>query len=860
MDELDRYINDPEYRRKKVQEKNNGKNGNPSFSLKKGHSDKKDSSFSLKKEKEESASKKSSIVNVQEKKPSLTSAKKEDSEQKSDRDSASPTNAPDIYKAKRDSSEDYEVYIQPHEAPSKKLTWLGAFGIWMLMMVGGACLAILFYFSLLDGLPSIEELENPKTDIASFVKSRDGVVIDKYFTENRTWVPFEQISPHVINALVSIEDHRFFDHWGIDVIRLAGLPYYWIQGRVHGGSTITQQLARNLYKKIGREVSISRKLSEMITAIQIERNYTKREILAMYLNTVEFSNSSFGIEAAAQTHFGKPAKDLNVVEAATLVGTLQAVFYFNPRLRPENALRKRNLVLFKMMEHGFMSELEYNELKQKPIELDYNPPFKAGRKSRYFGEFVRQEVSEWTEENGYDLYRDGLVIHTTIDSRYQKHAEEAVRAKLDSLQPIFQQEWTSSEGRQDSLYMDKLWKKYPLFLDSFIEETVDYRELYDSLKTILPAEQIHRATIDSLKKDSVFVDRVKRERTRLEAGFVAIDPTNGNILAWVGGSDYSKFQFDHVNLAKRQAGSTFKPFVYTVAIDNGYMPYHKFSKYPTKFYNRAGQVWAPSDESIASGDEFVPLRKALARSMNNVTVRLLPELSGHPGSNRLEHLEVAAKKIVDMAQKLGIKSDMSPYPSIALGTADVTLLEMVSAYTTFANKGVHIEPLAITRIEDKEGNVLVEYRPDYQREVISPETAYIMIDMLRGVIRGVDGLGTGIRLRNVYGIRQDIAGKTGTTQNSADNWFIAMTPAVVMGAWVGGEDRRIRFPEDTYIGQGARTALPIVGQFINQVKGDPLVEWSTDGFEQPAGFVMPEPPKEEASTNSKDNRLGRIGW
>jgi penicillin-binding protein 1A len=407
--------------------------------------------------------------------------------------------------------------------------------------------------------------------------------------------------------------------------------------------------------------------------------------------------------------------------------------------------------------------------------------------------------------------------------------------------------------------MDKLWEEYPTFMDSFLEDTDEYKNGFQNYDT-----KIRKVVLDSLKADSMFVDSVMKSRTRLEAGFVAIEPSNGNILAWVGGSNYGSVQFDHVYQSRRQAGSTFKPFVYTVAIDNGFKPYHKFSKYPTKYYDRQGNVWNPKDESVPSGPVMVPLRQALARSLNNVTVRLLPEIAGYPGTNKLWELDPAARKIKQMASNLGIDMSNTPaYPSIALGTAEVSLLEITSAYTTFANAGVHIDPIAITRIEDKEGNVLVEYHPDYKQEVISPETAYIMTDMMRGVIRGgEDYHGTGVRLRNVYGVRQDIAGKTGTTQNSADNWFIGMAPHLVMGAWVGGEDRRIRFPTDLgySIGQGARTALPIVGTFINNVTADPEAYWSYDGFTPPPGFVMPEDPEETRNELLRDNNRGRIGW
>ena len=706
---------------------------------------------------------------------------------------------------------------------------------------------------LFQALPSIEELENPRTAIASEVRSRDGVVLDRYYIENRTYVSIDEISPNVINALVATEDHRFFQHWGVDFQSLMRLPYYWIQQRFHGGSTISQQLARNLYRNIGFDVSITRKLREMITAVQIENNYTKSEIIEMYLNTVEFANSAFGIQSAARTHYGKTANDLSVSEAATLIGQLRAVYAYNPRFFEERAKNRRNVVLQLMNNNGFITDEVYETLREEDIALNYQPPSRSGRESRYFGEYVRQQVSDWIEENGYDLYSDGLVIYTTIDSRLQRHAERAVREKLAEFQPIFQREWTSPGGS----YMNELWEQYPQFLRDYIRESDRYKNGFAKYET-----NQESVVFENLMADEAYLDSLKRARTKLQASFTAIDPNNGQVLVWVGGSDYGAQQFDHVHQSRRQAGSTFKPFVYAVAIDNGYMPYHTFSKFPVSFIEPSGRMWNPKDPSVPSGPEMVPLREGLARSLNNVTVRLLPEIAGAPGTNRAADLQPAANKIRDMAANLGIDMSRSPaFPSIALGTAEVTLLELVSAYTTFVNQGVHIDPIAISRIEDKEGNVLVEYFPEYSQEAISPETAYIMIDMMRGVIRGgAEYHGTGVRLRNVYNIQQDVAGKTGTTQNSADNWFVAMMPHIVMGSWVGGEDRRIRFPTNrpNSIGQGARTALPIVGEFIMNASTDPDIEWSKAPFSPPPGFVIPEDPA--SGRNDSDTRRGRIGW
>ncbi len=728
--------------------------------------------------------------------------------------------------------------------------WRHIFGVFGGIIIVCFIAGLLFFFYLSQGLPSIEELENPQTDIASFVVSRDGQVLDKYFTENRTYIRYQDISPNVIDALVATEDHRFYNHWGIDMFRTLAIPYHLIRGNPQGGSTISQQLARNLYRSIGREVSVTRKLREIITAIQIEQNYTKQEIIEMYLNTVEFSNSSFGIETAAHTHFNKPASDLTVPEAATLIGSLQAVSALNPRTRPERSLQRRNLVMAQMTRHNFISPEEFAQYRATPLELDYNPPFRAGRESRYFGQYVRQQIQGWAEENGYDLYRDGLIIHTTIDSRMQRYAEEALKAQLVQHQRSFEQEWTTS-GSND--YMDRLWAQHPGFLNSFLEETGRYDQYRRE------GRGTHAEILDMLKSDEAFVDSVKRVRARLEAGFVAIDPSNGNILAWVGGSDYSTIQRDNVHQLRRQTGSTFKPFVYAVAIDNGYRPYHRFSKYPVNFFDVSGDRWSPRDPVIPSGPEMITLREAIGRSLNNVTVRLLPELAGAPGTNRLEDLRPAGEKIAEFARRMGMnRTPIATNPAIALGTAHSSLLELTSAYTTFANMGVHIEPYAVTRIEDAEGNILQEFRSPSQQEVISPETAYIMIDMMRGVIRGGQGwVGTGNRMNWMFNITQDIAGKTGTTQNSADNWFVAMTPHLVAGAWVGGEDRRIIFPQGTQVGQGARTALPIVGQFLQSCANDPNVPWSREAFQQPQGFIMEQAPEER---DTETIRPSRISW
>ncbi len=746
-----------------------------------------------------------------------------------------------------DESYSDKVKVWVNKQPKSYKYGAGIFTLILLLLI----VYIVFLFS---GLPSIQQLENPQTARASLVISSDGVVLDKYYTENRTYVPITEISPHVVHALVATEDHRFYEHWGIDLIRTLSIPYYLVQGEIVGASTISQQLARNLYKKIGNEITVTRKLREMITAIDIEQNYTKREIIEMYLNTVQFPNSAFGIEAAASTHYGKDADDLNILQAATLIGSLNAIYYYNPRLFSERTKVRRDVVLLLMKRRGFINNEIYNNLTQKPIALNYHPPSTGETESRYFGEYVRQIVQPWARQNGYNLNTDGLKIYTTINAKFQKYAKQATNEKLDSLQVIFEDEWTSPTGD----YMNLLWQRYPGFLKSFIRETDRYKNAFSKLDTDQEA-----VVFENLMTDETWIDSVKQVNTRLQAGFVAIEPETGYIKAWVGGRNYGQVQFDHVWQAKRQSGSTFKPFVYTVAIANGYKPFHKISMDPLSFYGSSG-TWSPSGLHAGEGMGDVTIRKGLARSLNIATVHLLTRISGAPGTSQLKDLTAGARKIKQMAANFGMDmSGIDAYPSIALGTAKVSLLELVSAYTTFANEGIHIDPVAITRVEDKNGNIIKEFNPEYRKEVISAETAYIMTDMLRSVIRGGEGwYGTGVRLQFKYNVQQDVAGKTGTTQNAADNWFVAMMPHLVMGAWVGGQDRRIRWPTYSATGQGARTALPVVGRFINLVTNDPAAPWSYQSFEAPSGFKMPQPPEDgfeiDLDTDFQDD--DRIDW
>lgn len=851
-EDLDRYFNDPEYRRKQLEKRKQQSSSTGSFNLKSrkssGTSSKADS-FNLKKESSED----STPPEDQTGKDTFESFEPKDSEAERYESSASSGSGDEDISStygnsgydETDGGSSHSSSPPPPDQPGGNSFGFGSFGggkggvTWGQLLYGFGILVLIglvsggiFFIYLIQGLPSLEELENPRTDMASFVMSRDGEVLDQYFTENRRAVRYDEISSHVIDALIATEDHRYYGHWGMDMYRTLSIPYHILRGDPQGGSTISQQLARNLYRQIGREVSVRRKLREIITAVQIERNYTKKEIIEMYLNTVEFSNSAYGIETAALTHFNKPASDLNIVEAATLIGSLKAVSMYNPRTRPDNARSRRNVVLALMTRHGFINAEDYQALRDQEIVLDYNPPFRQSQQTRYFGAYVRQQVSDWAEANGYDLERDGLVIHTTIDSRMQQHAQRALDNQVQQVQSEFERVWTNEKP------FDELNDRFPRILESFIQETDTYREKVADGSSPDDA-------LDELKTNEAFVDSLMDRRYRVEGGFVGIDPATGHVLTWVGGTDYGQIQRDNVYQSRRQTGSTFKPFVYAVAIDNGYRPHHRFSSYPISFFDDSGARWSPRDPPGATYDDQMTLRDALARSSNNVTVRLLPELAGNPGTNRLEELTPAVHRIADLAEQMGFRGNIERYPSIVLGTAEASLLEMTSAYATFANQGVYIEPMAIERIEDSDGNILAEFQSQHQEEVMNPETAYYVLDMMREVIRS----GTGISMRwRVSGFDQDMAGKTGTTARSADAWFVGMTPQIVMGSWIGGEDRRIRFPQGSQVGQGSRSALPVVARFVNYAKNDNDVNWSTEAFQQPQGFIMEvedDDPREE---------------
>ena len=606
--------------------------------------------------------------------------------------------------------------------------------------------ALLLYLLLLIPLtPGISNLRKAKVEAPAVLMSADGVVLATYQRVHRQWVPLEQVAPAVVQALIATEDHRFWQHHGIDFYRTAAAVVHTLRGNRQGGSTLTQQLARNLYPdEIGRSPTLHRKVKEAITALKIEAVYSKREILETYLNTVPFLYNAFGIEMAARTYFDKSARELDVLEAATLIGMLKGTSYYNPVLNPDRARQRRNVVLAQMAKRGVLAPERAQQLAQRPLRIDFERQQEPIGIAPHVAQHVRKWLIAWADRNGYDIHSDGLVVRSTLDSRLQRAANQAVARQLAQLQPL-----------------------------------ADRRRSNDA------------------------------ERPLLQAGFLAMNPRNGHLLAWVGSSDFRQDQFDHVSQARRQPGSTFKPFVYGAAFAQGMHPNDTFIDQPLAIRGKDGEVWSPRDVTPHTHRPMT-LREGLVQSRNSITAQVMERLG--------------PARVADFARTLGVReSRLDEVPSLALGTSPVTLREMVAAYATVANDGRRLEPLLVLRIEDREGKVLDGFVTGREEQALPKPKALQLVNVMRGVVD--EGTGTAIRSR--YGIQADVAGKTGTTQDNTDGWFILMHPQLVAGAWVGFNDPRITMPDAW--GPGARSALPMVGEFFQQSLRnrwiDARVEW-----------------------------------
>ena len=729
--------------------------------------------------------------------------------------------------------------------------------IWLAF--GGAVLGIISIFSaasfgLLGPMPDFRQLENPKTNLATQIISADDTVLGKfYFNDNRTPIAFSEIPTEMIDALVATEDERFYDHSGIDFRGTARAVFYL--GGKGGASTITQQLARQLFVGVrSRNIveAIVQKIKEWVIAVRLERRYTKNEIITMYLNIYDFNYNADGLRSASSIYFSKNPNELDLSESAMLVGMLKNSSLYNPLRRPELVRDRRNIVYQQMLRNSLISEKQRDSLAALTITLDFNPQSHREGIATYFRAYLQQYMRSWIKDNPkedgtyYNLYLDGLRIYTTIDSRLQTYAENAVSAHMPNLQKEFFRQNTS-EFNEIAPFLDVEEREVENIMDQAKRRSERWRKMkaqgHDEETILASFEKPIQMEVFSWNGDIDTVmtptDSIRYYKHFLRAGMMSMEPQTGHVKAWVGGINYRHFQFDHVMQGKRQIGSTFKPFVYASAIDQlkvspcDSLPDGYYCVEPAKF--GAHDAWCPKN----SGDRYIgkrTLKNALANSVNTISARLIDKVGTRP--------------VVNLVRNLGVSSFIPNVPAIALGSADLSVYEMVGAYSSFANKGIYVKPVLVTRIEDKNGTVIFQAAPE-TRDVLSEESAYVTLKLLEGVTES----GSGVRLRHSgadktnpifrdvvtgypYAFENPIAGKTGTTQNQSDGWFIGMVPNLATGVWVGGEDRSIHFETIAY-GQGATMALPIWANYMKSCYADSTLVISQDVFEAPEYVSIP---------------------
>jgi len=700
-------------------------------------------------------------------------------------------------------------------------------------------------------MPDLQrDIENPQIDLSTQIYASDvdatgrNILLGNfYFHEFRENVSIDSISPNVINALIATEDRRFYDHAGIDLKALfVAVLDIFRRANFRGASTITMQLARNLYNqqtgydleqqeelKGGKrwiDSKYLRKIKEMIVAVVLERMFTKEEIINSYLNTVSFGGNTYGIQAGAKVYFGKHCFDLDVHEAALLIGMLKGTTRYNPVFNErsrERSLIRRNVVLALMRDNNYITTEQCTEYQEKELSVKYSPINHNTGIATFFREYLRKELKKWARISGFNLYTEGLKIYTTIDSRMQKYAEEAVAEHLSELQTIFNQHIKGKEpwNTDKSILVRAMRQSYRYLHAKHVLGKTE-AEILEEFEQPVEMQVFVWKDGKRAHTDTIFspMDSLKYYNKFLETGFVSIDPTNGHIKAWVGGLDHNFFQYDHVKQGKRQVGSTFKPFVYTAAFDNNFSPCEELLNQPVYFYREDGSLlWAPKNADGKFGGKLT-LRRALATSVNLITAQIIKQ--------------IGPEVVVEYAKRMGIETPLEAVYSLCLGTTDLSVMELTGAYATIANKGRWNEPLYLTRIEDKHGKIIEEFK-GVSREAISENTAYLMVDMLKGGVNEPGG--TAGRLRFKYNIPYDIGGKTGTTQNHSDGWFMGITPKLVSGAWVGCADRSVHFRSITY-GQGASMALPIWALYMKKVYADESINLPKEPFERPKSFNM----------------------
>ncbi|MCM4150182.1 penicillin-binding protein [Arenibacter sp. N53] len=735
---------------------------------------------------------------------------------------------------------------------------------WILFATGIFAIALLFLsasWGFFGELPTFETLENPQTKLASEVISSDGETLGKYYLDdNRTDVDYRDLPKNLVDALVASEDVRYYEHSGIDAIGVLRAVVFL--GKRGGASTISQQLARQLFVGVrsrNKFETIKQKAKEWVIATQLERSYTKEEIIKMYLNIYDFGNNADGIRSASRIYFGKEPKNLKIEESAMLVGMLQNSSYYNPLRREELTRKKRNLVLSQMGKFEFISEAEKDSLLALKMDINYNPESHREGIATYFRMYLQGFMNQWAKKNPkpalkgerdkWDIYKDGLRIYTTIDSRMQQNAEDAVVEHMKRLQAEFFHQNTPDRNKTAPFI-----EQIPGEIDGIMERAIKSSHRWHNLKDQGKNEKEIRASFnepvemtvfdwnsETKEKDTVLtpMDSIKYYKSFLKTAMMSMEPQSGHVKAWVGGIDYKHFQYDNVIQGARQVGSTFKPFVYAAAIDQlrlspcDVLPDNQYCIEANKHGNP--DPWCPKNSDGKYSGEMLTLKNALANSVNTVTAQLIDR--------------VGPKAVVSIAKNLGITGEIPEVPSIALGTADLNVYEMVGAYGTFANQGVYVKPVMVTRIEDKNGTVLYEYVPE-TKDVLSKDVSYAMVDLMSGVTQG----GSGTRLRTTgaekyraefkevitgypYEFKNPIAGKTGTTQNQSDGWFMGMVPNLVTGVWVGGDDKAVHFRTITY-GQGASMALPIWGLYMKKNYANKELGVSEGEFEKPENLSI----------------------
>ncbi|MGN5953268.1 penicillin-binding protein 1A [Sphingobacterium lactis] len=697
------------------------------------------------------------------------------------------------------------------------------------------CAVQINFLGLFGSSPTKKEILLPSLNVSSELYTADSVLIGRYYKQDRDPVPYDSISKNVINALVATEDVRFFKHHGVDFIGLFGGVVSTISGSDRGASTITQQLAKNLYRtrykdaqgllgKIPGVGLVVTKYKEWMTAFKLESKYSKEEILTMYLNTVSFSNNAYGIKSASVRYFDKLPSELSVNEAAVLIGMLKGTTLYNPIRNPKNALTRRNTVLGQMQKEGFLSAKEVTTLSKDSLGLNLNNQEQRNSNDSYLRTAVEKWLEKWATDNEIDIYTSGLKIYTTIDSRMQKIAEESVHEKMKELQRRLdnvwrgQEPWRDKEGNVIPNFLEDHARKLPIYT-SLMEKYKDEAKVFEELNKKRDMEVF---TWDGMEKENYStMDSLKHYLTMLNTGVMAMDPYSGEIKVWVGGINHDYYKFDHVNQAKRQPGSTFKPFAYAAALDAGKAPCDTYEDKPVKieFVNNKGEheIWEPKNADWNFSHRSLSLRHAMARSLNSVTAQITEE--------------VGWDKVVAMAKKCGIDSKLESVPSVGLGSNEVTVFEMVRAYGTFMNQGKKTEPILVSRIEDKDGRVLATFKTE-QEQVISPQDAWLMTYMLRGTIEESGGTSQALWEWDLFEKENEIGGKTGTSSDYVDGWYMGVTKDLVTGVWVGCDEQSIHF-NSSGTGEGSKTALPIYAVFMEELYKHPELGVTLGKFPEP---------------------------